>query len=91
MKLKDIKVGITVVDKYSNEYIVKEVDRDDKIMPVMLECVKFVKSIPIRTVGNVNTGCKGESFYIYKSGKVARNEGYDIKCITVKSLKLKGK
>lgn len=91
MKLKDIKVGMTVVDKYSNEYIVKEVDRDDKIMPVMLECVKFVKSIPIRTTGNVNTGCKGESFYIYKSGKVARNEGYDIKCITVKSLKLKGK
>lgn len=91
MKLKDIKVGMTVVDKYGNKYIVKEVDRDDRIMPVMLECVEFVKSIPIRTVGNVNTGLKGESFYIYKSGKVARNDGGDIKCITVKSLKLKGK
>lgn len=91
MKLKDIKVAMTVVDKYGNKYIVKEVDRDDRVMPVMLKCIKFVKSIPIQTVGNVNTECKGESFHIYKSGKVARNDGCDIKCITVKSLKLKGK
>ena len=35
---------MTVVDKYSNEYVVDEIDEFDAVMPVKLKCVKFAKT-----------------------------------------------
>lgn len=46
MKLKDIEVGMTVVDKFDNEYIVEKVDSG--LMPVLLKCTKFVKCIGVQ-------------------------------------------
>lgn len=88
MKLKDVKVGQIVVDKYGNEYIIKEITKDDR-MPVYLECVKFVKKILVQKFGMIEFYKEGQSFFVYKSNKIARNDDNDIKCITVKSLKLK--
>lgn len=41
MKLKDIEVGMTVVDKFGNEYIVEQINGG--LMPILLKCTKFVK------------------------------------------------
>ena len=92
MKLKEIEVGMVVVDKHSNEYIVQLVNRDGKFMPVMLKCTKFSSNILVQQSGGIDVefSHKGQTFYIYKSKKVARNDGCDVDCITVKSLKLKG-
>ena len=43
MKLEDIKVGQTVVDKFGNEYVVENVNHG--WMPVYLRCTKFVKRV----------------------------------------------
>lgn len=89
MKLKEIEVGMTVVDKYNNEYVVDEIDGFDAVMPVKLKCVKFAKSIQVQEVNDVEFDGIGQSCWVYKSNKVARKDGCDIKCITVKSLKPK--
>ena len=89
MKLKEIEVGMTVVDKYSNEYVVDEIDEFDVVMPVKLKCTNFLKNILIQKVGDVEFGGIGQSCWVYKSNKVARKDGCGVKCITVKSLKLK--
>lgn len=34
MKLKDIKVGMEVIDEYGNEYEIKEIT-ENKLMPVL--------------------------------------------------------
>lgn len=41
MKLEDVRIGMTVVDKFGNEYVV--ICLDDSKMPVELKCTKFVK------------------------------------------------
>lgn len=89
MKLKEIEVGMAVVDKYGNEYKVVSVDKRDNFMPVELICTKFLKRILVQKWGDVSFEQEGESFYIYKSNKVARNDCCDVGCITVKSLKPK--
>ena len=98
MKLKEIEVGMAVIDKHGNEYIVESVDKDGKLMkdsilmPVLLKCTKFSSNILVQQSGGIDVefSHKGQTFYIYKSKKVARNDGCDVDCITVKSLKLKG-
>lgn len=89
MRLEDIKVGMKVIDKYDNEYEVNKLT-EDKRMPVKLKCTKFVKKIPVQNLGGIKFREVGQSFYIYKSKKIARNNGNDANIITVKSLKLKG-
>lgn len=42
MRLKEMKVGQIVADKFGNEYEVREISECDK-MPVLLRCIKFVK------------------------------------------------
>lgn len=85
MKLKDIEVGMTVVDKFGNEYIVEQIN--GCFMPILLKCTKFVKCIGVQE-NNVMFDCVGQSFWIYKSFKKARKDGSDMCfCITVKSLK----
>ena len=49
MKLDDVKIGQILEDKFGNKFEVTQIDTDDKLMPVGLKCVKFVK--------NVCTGC----------------------------------
>lgn len=88
MKLKDIKVGQVVVDKFGNEYEVVEITKNDR-MPVYLKCIKFVKKILVQRFGMIEFYKEGQSFFVYKSKKVAKNSGNDIDVITVKSLKLK--
>lgn len=88
MRLKDIKIGMKVVDKYSNKYEVNKLT-EDKRMPVKLKCTKFVREIPVQNLGGIKFREVGQSFYIYKSKKIARNNGNDANVITVKSLKLK--
>ena len=46
MKLKEIEVGMTVVDKFDNEYIVEIVEKG--LIPILLKCTKFVKSIVLQ-------------------------------------------
>lgn len=91
MKLEEIKVGMVVVDKHGNEYIVQLVNRDGKLMPVMLKCTKFSSNILVQRDGDVKFSSEGQTFHIYKSKKAARNDGCkNVDVITVKSLKLKG-
>lgn len=91
MKLEEIKVGMVVVDKHSNEYIVQLVNKDSKLMPVMLKCTKFSSNILVQRAGDVGFSHEGQTFHIYKSKKAARNDGCkNVDVITVKSLKLKG-
>ena len=85
MKVEDIKVGQTVVDKFSNEYVVEIVDNG--LMPVLLRCTKIVKRVVVQKHG-VMFECVDDYFWIYKSKKVAKKDGIE-KCITVESLKLK--
>ena len=86
MKVEDIRVGQTVVDKFGNEYVVEIVDCDDS-MPVWLRCTKFVEWVIVQKHG-VMFECVDDCFWIYRSEKVAKKEG-GAKCITVESLKLK--
>lgn len=88
MKLEDIEIGMMVVDKYGNEYEVNKLT-EDKRMPVKLKCTKFVREIPVQNLGGIKFREAGQSFYIYKSKKIARNNGNDANIITLKSLKLK--
>lgn len=60
-------------------------------MPVKLKCIKFVKRILVQNFGEINFREVGQSFYIYKSKKIARNNENYNNVITVKSLKPKGK
>ena len=85
MKLEDIEVGQTVVDKFGNEYVVEIVDYDS--MPVSLRCTKFVKWVVVQKHG-VMFRYVDDCFWIYKSEKVAKKDGIE-NCITVESLKLK--
>ena len=86
MKLEDIRVGQTVVDKFGNEYVVEIVDNDDS-MPVYLRCTKIVEWVVVQKHG-VMFECVDDYFWIYKSEKVAKKDGIE-DCITVESLKLK--
>lgn len=90
MKLKEIEVGMAVIDKHGNEYIVQSVGKGSKLMPVVLKCTKFSSNILVQQFCDVEFSHEGQTFYIYKSKKAARNDGCDVDCITVKSLKLKG-
>ena len=91
MKLKEIEIGQIVVDKFGNEYVVEKVTNNtDSMMPVLLKCTKFVKSIGIQE-SDITFDDVDESFWIYKSKKIAKNDGMSQEnCVTVKSLKLKG-
>ena len=87
MKLKDIAVGMKVVDKFDNEYIVEVVNSG--LMPVLLKCTKFVKCIGVQE-NDVMFDDVDKSYWIYKSKKAAKKDGMCQKhCISVKSLKLK--
>lgn len=89
MRLKEMKVGQIVADKFGNEYEVREISECDK-MPVLLRCIKFVKEISVQNLFDVKFREVGQTFYIYKSRNAARSSGNDINVIDVKSLKLKG-
>lgn len=86
-KAKDLKVGQIVVDKHGNEYEVYEVGRG--IMPIALRCIKFVKRVNVQ---DDDVGFKhiDQTMWIYRSKKIAQNDGCDdMNILTVKSLKLK--
>ena len=85
MKVEDIKVDQTVVDKFGNEYVVEIVD--SSLMPVLLRCTKIVKRVVVQKHG-VMFECVDDYFWIYKSENVAKKDGVE-KCITVESLKPK--
>ena len=85
MKLEDIEVGQTVVDKFGNEYVVEIVSYG--WMPVYLRCTKIVEWVVVQKHG-VMFERVDDYFWIYKSKKVAKKDGIE-KCITVESLKLK--
>ena len=85
MKLEDIEVGQTVVDKFGNEYVVELVD--NSLMPVLLRRTKIVKRVVVQKHG-VMFECVDNYFWIYKSKKVAKKDGVK-NCITVESLNLK--
>ena len=99
MKLKDVKVGMIVVDKYDNEYIVTEVPETkssgNEAMPVRLKSVEIVRSVHVSQLKfdmtlNVTFSCAGQVFWIYKSKKLAKRDGFfEEDIITVKSLKPK--
>lgn len=76
MKLKEIKVGQIVIDKLGNEYVVEKVinNIDGVMMPVLLKCTKFVKCIGVQE-SDVMFDDVGQSFWIYKSKKIAKKDG----------------
>lgn len=95
MKLKDIKVGMEVADKYDNEYIVEKIDKTEPqnklILPIKLKSIKVLKNINVSGLSAMFSR-DGQSLWIYKSKKVARREGFhEENIITVKLLKLKNK
>lgn len=90
MKLKNVKVGQILIDKFGNEYRVLFV-ANDYDMPVELECVKFSQCVNVD--GNFTFTRIGQCFWIFKSKKRAKCHGtrpfIDHHFITLKSLKLK--
>ena len=84
MKVEDIRVGQTVVDKFGNEYVVEIVD--NSLVPVYLRPTKIVKRVVDQH--GVMFECVDDCFWIYKSEKVAKKIGLE-KPITVESLKPK--
>ena len=71
MKVKDIKVGMEVVDKLGNEYIVTDVDYDESepnTMPIRIQCTKFLKIVPVQKFGVSFYGLD-DSFWIFKSSE----------------------
>ena len=50
---------------------------------------QICENIHVQEVNDVEFDDIGQSCWVYKSNKVARNDGCDTKCITVKSLKPK--
>lgn len=99
MKLKDVKVGMIVVDKYDNEYIVTEVNETNPSgngsMPVRLKSVEIVRNVHVSqlkfdVILDVSFSCAGQVYWIYKSKKHAKRDGFfEEDIITVKSLKPK--
>ena len=83
MKVENIRVGQTVVDKFGNEYVVEIVDCDDS-MPVYLRCTKIVECVIVQKHG-VMFECVVDFSWIYKSKMVAERNGVE-NCITVESL-----
>lgn len=69
MKLKDIEVGMAVVDKFNNEYVIEIVGSG--LMPILLRCTKFVKCIGVQE-NDVMFDDVDKSFWIYKSKKAAK-------------------
>lgn len=47
MKLKDVKIGQILNDKFGNKFEVTQIDDGDDLMPIELKCVEFVKDICI--------------------------------------------
>ena len=47
MKLKDVKIGQILNDRFGNKFEVTRIDMDNKFMPIELKCVKFVKNVCI--------------------------------------------
>ena len=45
MKLKDVKIGQILNDRFGNKFEVKQIDNGDDFMPIKLKCVEFVKDI----------------------------------------------
>lgn len=88
MKLEEFKLGQIVVDRFGNEYEVREIITKDK-MPILLKCIKFVKEVDVQKFGNIKFSKVGETYYIYKSRGASRSTGNDINVITIKSLRLK--
>nr|DAR90855.1 MAG TPA: hypothetical protein [Caudoviricetes sp.] len=87
MKLENVRVGQIVVDKHGNEYEVCEVGRG--IMPIALRCFKFVKRVNVQA-DDVGFKHIDQKMWIYRSKKIAQNDGCDdMNILTVKSLKLK--
>lgn len=89
MKLKDIKAGQIVTDKFGNEYKVLFVCADGDDMPVELECIKFSEEVNADYTFTFNR--IGQCFWIYKSKKIAKLNGSLVDStylVTVKSLKL---
>lgn len=87
MKLEEFKVGQIVVDKHGNEYEVNDVHRG--MMPIRLRCIKFVRKVNVQD-GDVGFHGVDIPLWIYRSKKIAQNDGCNVKSIvTVKSLKLK--
>ena len=103
MKLKDVKVGMIVVDKYDNKYIVTEVVTEvnetessgNRAMPVRLKSVEIVRNVHVSqlkfdVIIDVTFSCAGQVYWIYKSKKHAKRDGFfEEDIITVKSLKPK--
>ena len=85
MKVKNIRFGQTVVDKFGNEYVVEVVD--NSLMLVYLRCTKIVKRVVDQQRG-VMFECVDDCFWIYESKKDAKKDGIK-NCITVESIKLK--
>ena len=100
MKRENIKVGMEVVDKLGNEYIVTDVDYDEdyneskpNIMPIRIQCTKFLKIVPVQKFGVSFYGLD-DSFWIFKSSEeeVIKNDYmYVENCITAEELKMKDK
>lgn len=86
MKLKDIKIGMQVVDKFGNEYVVKGIDKPDISMPVNLECTKFIKPILVQKINDIKFDGKGQIFWIYKSKKSQRKIAVKIEILLQLSL-----
>lgn len=89
MKLKNVKIGQIVIDKYGNEYVVEIVD-NHPTKPVLLKCIKFLNIVRAQKIGDVKFHNVNDIYWIYKSAEVAMFNGCDLECITVESLKLKG-
>lgn len=72
MKLKDAKIGMIVIDKVGNEYIINDIDSVRDI--AYLTCIKFVKKVRYNSFLSVEA--VDDSFWIAdspKDGKIGYN------------------
>ena len=84
MKLEDARIGMTVVDKFGNEYVV--IGLDDSEMSVKLKCTKFVAECIIDDT--TKFVAEDDEWWIVDSEEYKEFANYDVD-ISLESIKPK--
>lgn len=85
MKLNDAHIGMTVIDKFGNEYVIIALANDE--MPVKLKCTKFVAECIIDDTTKF-LDCGDEWWIVDSEENYKEFTNYDVD-ISLKSIKPK--
>lgn len=84
MKLKDCRIGMEVVDKFGNEYVI--IGLDESEMPVNLKCIKHVKDCVVEDEFTVFREIDQEWWIVDSEKNYKKDNGRNVD-ISLKSIK----